>query len=275
MRLVCPVSNGAVWIPQEKEKILIKHLPLAFFVCGLAVRLSAGAITILNPSFEADVLGCAAGPSCQNLDAITDWTGSSAYPGGFNGNFSQGGQFGVLEPSSAGFSSIPNGVNVAYLGGAASNVSISQSLSGDLLANDTYTLTVFIGEEAGIAASGDGLQNGQCNGFNASLEAGGNVLNSLVAAGNASCNSLSAGAFTEFTLTYTSGASPAGLGDPLQIVLTENGSGSVFEPAELDFDAVGLSDTSSVGGSAPEPATFAMMAVGLVALGVRVRRSRG
>jgi hypothetical protein len=252
----------------------MKHLSLAFFIGGLAAHLSAGAITILNPSFEADVLGCAAGPTCQNLDTITDWTGSSAYPGGFNGNFSQGGQFGVLEPSSAGFSSIPNGVNVAYLGGAASNVSISQTLSADLLANDTYTLTVFIGEEAGINVTGDGLQPGQCNGFNASLEAGGNVLNSLVAAGNASCNSLSAGAFTEFMLTYASGASPAGLGDPLQIVLTENGSGSVFEPAELDFDNVGLSDTSSSPSpSVPEPSTFGTMA-GALAIGILLLRNR-
>jgi hypothetical protein len=105
----------------------MKSLTIVLLLGGLAAHLPAGTIAILNPSFEADVLGCAAGPNCQNLDTITDWTGSSAYPGGFNGNFSEGGQFGVLMPSSAGYSSIPNGVNVAYLGGAASSVSISQT----------------------------------------------------------------------------------------------------------------------------------------------------
>lgn len=118
------------------------------------------------------------------------------------------------------------------------------------------------------------MQNGQCNGFNAALEAGGNVLNSLVAAGNASCNSLTVGAFTEFTLVYNSGSSPAGLGDPLEIVLTETGSGSIYEPAELDFDQVGLSDTLSSNSSAPEPATFAILAAGLVALAAAARRTR-
>jgi hypothetical protein len=253
----------------------MKCFTLVLLLGGLAAHLPAGTITILNPSFEADVLGCAASPTCENIDTITDWTGSTASPDGITGSFDDGGQFGVLKPSSAGFSTIPNGVNVAYLGGAAYSVSISQTLSADLLANDTYTLTVYIGEEAGIAATGNGLQNGQCNGFNASLEAGGNVMNSLVAAGNASCNSLSVGAFTEFTLTYTSGASPAGLGDPLQIVLTETGPGSIYEPAELDFDEVGLSDTlsSNSPATAPEPATLGTVA-GTFAIGILLLRNR-
>jgi hypothetical protein len=110
----------------------MKHLSLAFLIAGLATHLSAGAITILNPNFNLDVLGCTAGPTCENLDTLTDWTGSTSSLGGINGNFDAGGQFGVLKPSSAGFSSLPVGPNVAYLGGAASNISISQTLTADL-----------------------------------------------------------------------------------------------------------------------------------------------
>jgi hypothetical protein len=253
----------------------MKHLFVVLLMGGLATYLSAGAITILNPSFEADVQSCAPAPNCQNIDAITNWSGSTADPGGFTGGVGASGEFGVLKPSSAVYASIPDGVNVAYLIGTTYSVSISQTLSADLLANDTYTLTVFIGAPADISGNGNFLASGQCNGFNAGLEAGGNLLNSLVTVGNASCNSLSVGAFTEFTLTYTSGANPIGLGDPLQIVLTANGSGSSIEPAELNFDAVGLSDTlsSPPSSTAPEPSTAGTLGGALV-IGVLLFRSR-
>jgi hypothetical protein len=250
----------------------MKYLSLAFLVGGLATHLWAGAISVLNPSFEADVLGCAAGPTCATNMTITDWTGATANPGGFDGNFGESGAFGVFKPSTASYTSIPDGVNVAYIDAVANSTWISQILTATLLANDTYTLNVWIGERADPSVA---EAPGQCNGFNASLEAGGNVLNSLVAVGNASCNSLSEGVFTEFTLTYTSGSSPVGLGDPLEIVLTTSGSGSIYEPAELDFDDVSLSDTlSSPGSTVPEPSSLGTMAcalgVGIVFLRRRI-----
>ena len=56
-------------------------------------------------------------------------------------------------------------------------------------------------------------------------------------------NSVHTGQFTKISFTYTSGANPAGLGAPLQILLSANGSGSPNEPAEVDFDAISVSDT--------------------------------
>jgi hypothetical protein len=240
----------------------MKGLFISLLTCGFAAHLAAGPIFVSNPGFESDVLGCAAGASCATDDTMSFWTGATADPLGFGdpGGVNATGSFGVFKPSSVQYpSGVPGGVNIAYLYGTTYGTSISQVLGATLLANDTYTLTVDIGRRAD--------NNGGCNGFNAALEAGGAVLNSLVAVGNASCNSLTGGNFTQFTLTYNSGASPAQLGAPLEIVLSGNGSGSSIETAEIDFDNVVLSDTLS-SSSVPEPGTFgavgAMLAAGIL-----------
>jgi hypothetical protein len=249
----------------------MKYLSFAFLISGLTAQLQGGVITILNPSFETDVLSCTAGAACATDDTLADWTGSTANPNGLSGGGGAFNNFGVFKPGTVQYpSGVPNGVNIAYLSTNVYSVSISQILSANLLANDTYTLTLDIGlrDDPGVINPGLG-----CNGFDAALEAGGNFLNSLVNAGNASCNSLSQGNFTQFTLTYTSGANPVGLGNPLQIVLTGFGSGSQFEPAEVDFDNLSLTDTLTSSSSAPEPATFGTMAA-VFAIGLVLLRSR-
>jgi hypothetical protein len=103
------------------------------------------------------------------------------------------------------------------------------------------------------------------------VQAGGNVLNAPVIGGNINNNGTGCtpGTFTQFTISFTTGANPAGLGQPLEIVLETLGTGSVYEPTELDFTGITLSDTANLSGtgtgvSAPEPATFATMAGGLL-----------
>jgi hypothetical protein len=244
----------------------MKHLFTGLLICGFAAHLGAGSIFIANPGFEADVLSCTAGASCATDDAMSFWTGATADPLGFGdpGGVGATGSFGVFKPSAVQYpSGIPGGVNIAYLYGTTYGTSISQVLGATLLANDTYTLTVDIGRRAD--------NNGGCNGFNAALEAGGVLLNSLVTVGNASCNSLTAGNFTQFTLTYNSGASPAQAGDPLEIVLSGNGSGSSIETAEIDFDNVALSDTLSSNSNVPEPGTLGVVGA-MLAGGILVRK---
>ena len=81
-----------------------------------------------------------------------------------------------------------------------------------------------------------------------SLLAGGNLLTSLLLAdGNASCSVVSIGSFTKLSFTYSSGSSPNGLGLPLQIALTANGSGNQSLPSEIDFDDITLTDTTGSG----------------------------
>jgi hypothetical protein len=117
---------------------------------------------------------------------------------------------------------------------------LSQTLTTNLQANDTYTVKAYVGLRADAYTSGFG-----CSGFNISLLAGGNVLNTLlISSGNVSCSAVAYGTFSQLSFTYTSGSNPTGLGSPLQILLTVNGSGSDIERAEVDFDEITLTDTA-------------------------------
>ena len=244
------------------------------FSAGSVVQ--ADTITILNPSFESDVLGCTAGASCGTFESITDWTGSTAFAGGFSGALDETGDFGVYKPGTVQYpSGIPDGVNVAYISAIANSVSISQTLSATLQANDTYTLTVWEGLRDDTAVIPPGLG---CHGSNITLEAGGTVLNSLSNEPGSTCPS-TRGTFQEFTVTFNSaGVNPALLGDALQIVLTANGSGSIFEPTEIDFDKLSLTDTSVSGGgggsTVPEPGMGGVIVGAMVGICAIYRRRR-
>ena len=124
---------------------VLRFLSAATLLCT-ASFVQADTITILNPSFEADVFACSPGPGCATDDTLTDWTGSTANPSGFSGGGVAFNNFGVYKPGTAEYpGGVPDGVNVAYLSTNVYNVSISQVLGSDLVANDTYTLTGFVG----------------------------------------------------------------------------------------------------------------------------------
>ena len=236
----------------------MKYLPIACVICGLATSLSAGTITILNPNFDAQVLapGTATG---YGFIPITDWSQNDAT----NTDYS------VYNPVASSYpSGVPGGNNVADVFSDGTTASIWQFLATDLQANDTYTLTGYAGYRLDTNVFAPALDG--CNG-NAMVQAGGNVLNAPVIGGNINNNGTGCtpGTFTQFTISFTTGANPAGLGQPLEIVLETLGTGSVYEPTELDFTGITLSDTANLSGtgtgvSAPEPATFATMAGGLL-----------
>jgi hypothetical protein len=253
---------------------ILRTNKLALLTFGMAAALSAAQIPIQNASFEANVLnaGCPGQQtygSCtnegQNNPAIIGWTGSSPVPADAGSEWN----YGVYAPSSVSYTgALPNGTQVAYLQAIADNVSISQTLSATLLSNDTYTLTVDVGERSDRGVLFPGIN---CSGFNVSLTAGGNVLSDL----NPSCNTLSYGTFTQFTLTYSSGANPAGLGSALGIVLEANGSGSPYEPSEIDFDNVTLSDTTTAPITAvPEPSALGLLCLGFSGAAIFLRRKK-
>src|ERR1035438_5352104 len=52
----------------------MKYLLFAFLICGLATNLSAGDITVLNPSFENQVFSLGTGSGPWPFGPITDWT---------------------------------------------------------------------------------------------------------------------------------------------------------------------------------------------------------
>lgn len=234
----------------------IPHSFLALSLCGFAAQLSAASLAVNNASFEADVLTCA--PGCSTNDSITGWTGTVG----------EGTQFGVYKPSTASYAGgAPNGVNVAYLLEDGPSVSISQTLSATVQANDTYTLTVDEGLRSDTNVFNPGLG---CYGATVALEAGGTVLSE-----GSGCPT-STGTFKPITVTYTAGANPATLGSPMQIVLTAVGSGSAYEPAEIDFDNVVLTDSlgNGNGGSAatPEPGSNLLVGGGLGLVGFLLRK---
>jgi len=244
---------------------------------GFATHLSAAAITIVNPGFEADVLSCAPSGTCGINQAITGWTGSTADPNGFADGYNAAGTFGVYKPSSVQYPNgpIPGGSNVAYVTGTTYSASISQVLGATLLANDTYTLSFYVGQRVDLTGHAAG-----CNGLSGALEAGGAVLTATNPI-TQSCNLIAPagggpiGSFVQVSLTYNSGANPAQLGVPLEIVLTSSGSGSIFNQGEVDFANIALSDTLGSGSSTPEPASIVLLGSGFLALAaLRTRRVR-
>ena len=210
---------------------------------------TAGNIPIANPSFEIDMITCIPGiPSCNTSDAITSWTGSELVNAAF----------GVYTPGTNSYpGGVPNGVNVAFLQELGNTESISQTLGSTLQANDTYTVSFYVGLRKDVNVIAPGLG---CYGFNVTLLAGGHILNSLLQANSGAnfCSLVTIGTFTKFSFTYSSGSNPVGLGSPLQIVLTAQGTGSIFEPAEIDFDQITITDNALV----PQPYYFSDLAVG-------------
>jgi len=174
-------------------------LPLAASVLCTAV--AQVSIPIANPGFEEDELFCG---GCF-YPATTGW--------------SVGPNSGVQKAStSESPGGVPDGANFAYVGDANSTGSLTQVLNATVRANATYTLTMSVGQQLGIALTG----------YVAALMAGGVTL--------ASNNSLkpAPGTFLEETIVYDSGPNPPQIGRPLLIFVKSFGNGQV------DIDNVAL-----------------------------------
>ena len=161
-------------------------------------------IPILNPKFDMDVLTCSPGYSCF-LYGITGWvTGPNTWS---------------LKCSTAQFPSAPpTGLYVAAIGNSDSSGSILQTLGATVQANTTYILSVEVGARADYVFTG----------YTVSLLAG----NVTLASGHKATPV--GGSFVTEVVAYESGATPAQLGKPLQILITSTGAGQV------DIQSVGL-----------------------------------
>jgi len=233
----------------------MKHLSATLFLCGLAAQSQAASITILNPNFDAQVLAPGATAGFGYIP-ITDWSQNDVPNTAYT----------VYNPAATSYpGGVPGGNNVADLLSDGTNADIWQFLTTDLQANDTYTLSGYAGFRLDTNIFAPALDG--CGG-NVSVEAGGNILNPQVLGGNINNNGVpcSPGTFTPFSITFSTGANPAGLGQPLVIVLQTNGTGSVFEPTEVDYTGITLTDTSGTAGTVPEPQTFATLGAALAVL---------
>lgn len=206
MRMTIPIC------PPDAMRVAKELLPLTFAAMLLGTAFAqdkAVSIPILNPHFDVDRMYTSQGLPCSSVQggncyqlSITGWT--------------VGPQTLVQVDSPIQFPGVPAaGLYVAALGGAdnvcAVSGSILQTLGDTLQANTTYKLKVRLGARADYPFTG----------YNAELMAG----NLMLASGN---NATPAGgAFVTETVTYNSGANPAQLGKPLQILITSAGPGQV------------------------------------------------
>jgi hypothetical protein len=179
--------------------------PIVLVHMGLALAVSVKAqevpIPILNPKFDMDVLS---GSGASQV-GITGWV--------------VGPYSGVLKASTTQYPSAPTtGLYCAYLGGPPTSGSILQTLGATVQANTTYVLTLEVGARADYVFTG----------YVASLLAG----NVTLASGHKATPV--GGTFVTEVVVYESGATPAQLGQPLQILVTSTGD------VEVDIQAVAL-----------------------------------
>ena len=151
-----------------------------------------------------------------------------------------GGQTGQWIPDTypGGFNYIPDGVTVGYSNGGT----IDQVVSATAVAGTTYDLSAFVGSRLDGFYAAPTVQ----------LLINGNVVATATGATPTS------GAWSDWTTSYTATAGQAG--QSIEVLLTAPG-------AQSDFDDVSLT-------AVPEPATWAMMILGMGAMGAALRRRR-
>lgn len=201
----------------------MKCVSLFLFVCILvlgciATPTFANSIPIQNFSFETtNPLNISCGAGCAyNNGPIPGWTGTG----------------GSWQPSSAYFTSVPDGSLVAYSNGG----SIYQTLSDSLVAFTNYTLTVAVGNRL------DASTTNFATTYIIQLFAGSTLLNSITGSNTV----IPLGTFLDVSFNYLAGATvPSG---NMAIVLSSVGSQS-------DFDNVRLTATS-----VSEPSSLALLA---------------
>jgi len=219
--------------------------------CALAFCLVASgawgdSISIQNGSFEQVAATNPLQSSC-NGPGFCAFNAGNPMPGWtIGGTNASAGQF---EPSSFYFNlPLPDGDIVAYINSG----SISQTLTGiSLLPNSVYTLSVDVGRRLDFATAN----------YSLNLLDGSNV---FCTSGPNSNGTITAGTFTDITLTCATGATvPGGF---LGIELTGDGR-------QVDFDNVQLNVTTSTVAT-PEPGALPLTLLGLFVGGLLFRRSR-
>lgn len=214
----------------------MRHLFLACFVAGAGLA-SAAPINIVNHSFEDPALG----PGSFTYSAqggVPGWTFNTR-PGGSQ-------DIGVWYTGAV--NKVGNQIGFVYSG-----YSIAQALSHVVLPETTYTLDYLAGYTAGQSLIVE-------------LFAGGTVASGAVTGGTLLATKTTTGpgsaVLDAYQLTFTTGATGAGIGETLSIRVSTTGS------SYAGFDHF-LLDATPV----PEPATLSLVGLAAAALARRKRRA--
>lgn len=223
-----------------KIRLRFKPLMALSLVVPVAMPFSqvhAAAVFIKNSSFEQDRL------SDGGYIITTSPSG-----------WSSGGNAGWQNPTSAIFQTVPDGVQTGFIGGGGgpSRGAMSQILGEGVVANSRYTLSVDVGRRPDILLDD----------FVVELFSGGTLLTS----GSFTNADIAAGEFKNLVLTYDS---TAALTDPLRILFRATGTSSDYR--QVNFDNIKLDYVTT---AVPEPASWAMMIVGIGMTGSMLRRRK-
>lgn len=219
----------------------MKYLPIKRLILPLALSLLVAVgtawgdtpIPVTNGDFESPATFLNTnGTGSWNYGSFTGWTVVGT-----------GGQY---QPDPSILTNLPSPTKVGWLSGG----SMSQTVTPDAVAGDTYTLTVELGTRTDLAPTGF-----------VELQIG---TNDYLASGSPAAPSL----WSPYTVTYTATAADNGM--PISIILGGNTGG------QGDFDNVQLSVASPVT-SAPEPgiaSIYGAFGVGLIGLVAVIRRRK-
>ena len=225
------------------------------------LALPAGAVTVLNHSFESPTL-----TGDGDFNAATSWTAINLGTGG-GGNYDPtvGNFTGALD---AGTPAGADGRNVYSTGTGGTNVNqagASQVLAGEALtAGTVYLLTVAIGDYKDLIATTWNL------GISTSSMAFGSFLSTL----SGSASSLTNDAFNDFSVSYTATGEEAQNLEDLKVTFWATGDGvaatenspAVVGGTNVPFDNVRFTSTAIT-----EPSAALLGGLGLLLLARRQR----
>lgn len=185
-------------------------------------------VPIINPSFEVDAIAGANAPVFEaRTSAPTGWQ--------YSGTTGQG----LIAPDAGEPNALYNGLTTGYAGSKAHfNVTqgssgvpvISQDLTSNLQANTAYSVSLAFGNRS----------SGAWGGFKVSLKTSSGAVVGEWQGGNQ--HFTAANTFGRFTRKFTTGPNPAGLGEPLQLVIEQplavSGLYQDFDDVALTADAI-------------------------------------